>query len=190
MKITIQDGFSAEIDKQVSSWLKSYDLPKLVSKKLGLPLKKPVFLKHTEGNANWEGDNIILADFRRGIWCLPGIAHELVHIILRQNDWLSIVPNVYSFIQKHSEFSTPRGAGYLIEQMIAYLVQADISHEIGEKEKNAELINSWGPEKFDVILEKEYTTIFAKEIGQKIIDAWNHKEQGGLTITLIGNIVN
>ncbi len=153
-KILIANGLSQNFDKEIQTWLDKYNLPQIMSEKLGLSWKtKTINLKHSRGNSNWENNDTILTDFKKGIWRISGIAHELVHLILRQNNWLNRSRKLKMFIEQHPELSsTNRGTGYLIEQMVAYLIQADIDREIGQKESKPEMIDVWNAQKFDKII--------------------------------------
>jgi len=182
--IVITTGLDTNSDKEIQLWLDRYDLPKIVSEKLNFSWKtKTLNLKHSEGNSDWESDDTVLVDFKRGMWCISGIAHELVHLILRQNNWIDLSAKLKIFTKQHPELSsTNRGAGYLIEQMIAYLVQADVDREIGQKENKSEMIDAWNTQKFHKIINLEYQSDFLKQMGRKMIDKWNDKK--GMNIVL------
>ena len=182
--IVITTGLDTNSDKEIQLWLDRYDLPEIVSEKLNLSWKtKTLNLKHSKGNSDWESNDTVLADFKRGIWCISGIAHELVHLILRQNNWIDLSAKLKIFTEQHPELSsTNRGAGYLIEQMIAYLVQADVDREIGQKENKPEMIDAWNIQRFHKIINSEYRSDFSKQMAKKMIDKWDDKK--GMNIVL------
>lgn len=195
MKLQIIPSYNKDLDDSIEHFLGKWDLLKIVSEKTGLPWKNDLIkIEHQEGNADWRGEDIILSDFRRGIWCLSGVTHELVHLILRQNNWLNS-KIIQEFIKEHDELNDrerdteKKKGGYLIEQMIAYLIQSEVDCEIGEKNKMPEMCNSWNEEKFNKIIENEYRTDFAKKLGLKIREEWKKKKEGENIIFWVESLI-
>ncbi len=182
MKIEVTPSGDNNLDKVILEILDKYDLTEIVSQATGLKwYKDKIYLKNKkEGTADWEGDDTILDNYEHGVWIVSGIAHELVHLILRQNNWFEN-KIVSDFVKKHPEIiiqgaSEKRGDGYCIEQIIAYLLQADVLKDIGRKEEIEEMASSWDEEKFEKIISSEYKQEFKEKLARFIIEKWKIRE--------------
>ncbi len=176
--IKIIERGSEEKTKEVEGALQKYDIPEMVSEMTGLKWKKnSIKLQQIENGANFEKDYIVLINLNMGIYCLSGITHETVHLILRQNNWLEN-EEIHNFVNKYPEMKKyPKDReGYPLEQMIAYLIMEDISKPIGKKEGLEKLAETGGHGSFEKILEREFGTETKEKIGKMIIEKWpEHK---------------
>ena len=121
-------------------------------------------------------------DFSRGRILLGTIAHEGLHLLLRQNDWLDKYPFIKELSSEHELLRISKfGWGYQIEQMIAYLIQRDVNRLVGEKFSDNSLLR-WGDKTFfDKVIEEEFTyenahpeeKQFLINLGRNIINLWD-----------------
>jgi len=171
--------------------LEKYDIPQMVADITGLDWKNDSLkLVHTTDGANWQGTDTILVNLDRGVYCVSGASHELVHLAFRQNDWLEN-PKISEFIDRYPEMKDyPEGKkGYPIEQMVAYLVQDEICKKIGEEERVDGLIITGGHGPFEEILSSEYTTPVLEKLGREMIDQWPERKNHPDVIKWIENII-
>lgn len=172
-----------KLDDQVLKILTKHDLPKLIELKTGLSWKTPsIKIKHTQKKADWENNDTVLVNFENGTWCISGIAHELVHLILRQNNWLDN-PTISNYVKRHRELrETSRGDGYPIEQMIAYLIQSEILADLGKKESVEIPAKFWDEKHFENVINYEYDSEYKKRLGRLIISAWRSRRREGTNL--------
>ena len=192
LKINIEPSGNSEVDKIVFEILDKYNLAEIVSEETGLSwTTDEINIKHQDSTADWEGIDTVLVNYEHGIWVVSGVAHEMVHLILRQNKW-DESSMISDFIKKHPEIilsGSKRGDGYRIEQIIAYLTQKDIHEEIGRKEGDERMEKSWGKEKFEKIIEMEYNSEFRERLARTIMRDWETREKGTNLIEWIEKVL-
>ncbi|MEK7447655.1 MAG: hypothetical protein AAB632_02580 [Patescibacteria group bacterium] len=191
-KIEIIKGDFMGDTKELEEATKKYDVPGMVSEATGLDWKTSILkLKHIEKSADWEDDDTVLINLGTGAYALSGVSHECLHLILRQNNWLES-SKISAFIKKYPEMRIDYPeykAGYPIEQLIAYLIQDEISKKIGQEEEIGKLITTGGHGPFEVILDREYDTNTKKKLGKMIIEKWPDKKKYPDIIKWIENII-
>lgn len=186
-----REGFNGST-QEIESVLEKYDIPSMVSDITGLGWKTDSLkLKHIEKSAEWEGTDTALVNLGSGAYGASGVAHELVHLSFRQNKWLEN-PKISEFIDKYPEMREwPKTKkGYPIEQMIAYLVQDEISKKIGQEEGIDKLVQNGGHGSFEHILDNEYDTETKKGLGNKILDKWPERKNYPDVIKWIESIID
>ena len=193
VKINIEPSGNSEVDKIVFEILGKYNIAEIVSEETGLPWTvDEIKIKHQGSTADWEGLDTVLVNYDHGVWVVSGVAHEMVHLILRQNKWdeSSVISD---FIKKHPEIilsGSKRGDGYRIEQIIAYLTQRDIHREIGREEGDERMETSWGEEKFEDIIKMEYNSEFRERLARTIMREWETRERGDNLIEWIEEVLS
>lgn len=191
-KIEIQrNGFDGETG-ELEEALEKYDVPQMVSQITGLSWKnESLKIKHIDKSADWEGNDTILVNLGRGAYALSGVAHECLHLILRQNNWLES-PKISDFVEKYPEMRKYpiKRKGYPLEQMIAYLVQDEISKKIGKQEGLDRLVETGGHGKFGYILETEYSSKNEEKLGKIILKKWQEKDNYENIIKGIESIIS
>lgn len=152
--------------------IERYRIVETVSDLTNLPWIAPIIIRHdTIPTADFKGTNTAIVDFSKRHWALQGIAHEMVHLLVRQNSW-SANPRLISLIHRFPELTHPHGPGYLLEQMAAYLVMVEVMKGVGRDIQNARMISGWTHERFDEVIAREYKTPLKERLGRAIIAAW------------------
>jgi hypothetical protein len=176
--LQIEDPPSSDLEEGLSefrAFLEENNLFQDIEEQTGIrPDVAEYTLTHRDC-ADWEGVSRIMVNYSRGERAYLSMAHELVHIILRQNDWTSD-PTIAQFILKHPKFSSSRGEGYRLEQMVAYLVQHDLSNML-EKRHGEKRYGEWFPEeKIEALFEREYQEEDNERLGRLIIKMWKDRD--------------
>lgn len=190
-KIEIIKGEFMGDTKELEEATKRYNVPGMVSAVTGLEWKTSLIkLKHIEKSADWEDDDTVLINLGTGAYALSGISHECLHLILRQNNWLES-SKISDFIEKYTEMKEfpIKRKGYPLEQMIAYLVQDEISKKIGQEEGIEKLITTGGHGPFETILDREYNTDTKKRLGKLIMKKWPDRKKYPDIIKWIESII-
>lgn len=157
---------------EMIQFIEQFQILETVSKLTGLSWIQPITIRHKDiPTADFEGDSIVLVDFAKHHWALQGIAHEMVHLLIRQHAW-NADARLKLFIQNHPELKNPYGHGYLLEQMAAYLIMIDVMKEVGRTIGNPRMISGWESERFENVLAREFKSPLKERIGRAIIAAW------------------
>ncbi len=173
----LRKGFEGSTN-ELEELLEKHNIPQMVSNITGLDWKTAsIKLRHTESQADWEGDDTVLVNLDHGPYCISGLSHEMVHLLFRQNNWLEST-EISKFIENHPEMREYSAGkdGYPIEQMVAYLVQDEICKKIGKKEGLNILAETGGHGDFEKILDTEYGSDIKKKIGKTMMERWTKLE--------------
>lgn len=179
--IVVSTSLSPEFDggrDELIEVLTQVDLLVLFEDITGLsPTNQTYYIDHKEKDADWEGLNLMNVRFSYGRKAYISAIHELVHIILRQQDWLNDEV-LNSFIARNPEFTVfVRGEGYKIEQMIAYLVQREAAKYLDDFYEDTNFIEKFNDERFEDILKSQYQTPKREKLGRLIIKLWNERDR-------------
>jgi hypothetical protein len=168
--------------------LEKANIFKRIEEKIGLtPTQSKIKIIHTN-ESTWEGVDTIGVDYTRGNRAVSSLTHEALHLLLRQNNWTEH-NEVTKLIELYPELeSNPRGKGYKIEQMFAYLLQNEIYSEVASDFNIDTTTDRWGESFFERVLDREYTTNNLKSIGETIIQVWNMPDRGSDIFLMINKV--
>lgn len=168
--------------KELKYILEKYDIGEMVSDILNLKWKEKVVINDTDSKygADYKLPNEAYVNYSDGTWGITGVAHEMVHLLMHQNDWTEI-PKIKNYISEYKDLQDPtrmRSVGYPIEQMVAYLLMRDVALKISEKEdgiNKEDVLSQYNKDWFARILNTEYPTEHLKILGNKIIEKWENR---------------
>ena len=161
---------------ELLTFLGNYDILLDIADVTGLePAIQDYTIQHAE-LADWEGLDTIYVNYGRGVRAYLSGIHELVHIVLRQQNWLQD-DVLDTFVVDHPAFTVrSKGPGYKIEQMIAYLIQRDIAKLMDERLGIDHYGKQWGEEKFAGRFDREYASPEREKLGRLIIAMWDDRD--------------
>jgi len=181
---------SSQETKELEEILAKYNTLNELGNIIGLEWKKPITVVGIDSGANFKSGDTILVNLNVGIYAISGISHEAVHLILRQNNWLEN-ETIKNFIEKYPEMQRypAERQGYPLEQMIAYLVQEDISKPIGEKEGLEKLAETGGHKSYKKIIQREFSEGINGKVGELILNKWPEHNQSKNVIEWLESII-
>lgn len=157
-----------------------------INQKTGLEWKEVLVKMRYSKQAEYLNLDTVLVDYNRGSRAVSSAIHESFHLMLRQINWTenSIVKDI---LLKYPQLnSSPRGNGYKMEQMFAYLLQNEIYQEIA-KDLNFDASNEyWSMEYIkNTHVPHEFDTPFLKQLALSIIEVWDKPNKSNDIFELI-----